>query len=82
MQVSIPVGILIIIFIWSLPVAEVWLIARFIEWQEKRKRTFGGVVVGKGFAVRLDKLKNSRQIKEVSADGSREVTIGYHEEGI
>lgn len=38
MQVSIPVGIFIMACIWSLPVLEVYLIHRFIKWQEWRKR--------------------------------------------
>lgn len=113
MHVSIPVGIFIIACIWSLPVLEVWLITKLIKWQDLRKRTFAGVVVGKGFAVRLkgredfwgdaesdvirdkqmaaDKIHNTRlndylnskvkTIKEVSPDGSRELTLGYEKEG-
>lgn len=113
MQVSIPVGIFIMACIWSLPVLEVYLIHRFIKWQEFRKRTFAGIVVGKDFAVRLkgredfwgdaesdvildkkmaaNKIHNTilndylnskvKTIKQVSPDGSRELTLGYEKEG-
>lgn len=76
MQVSIPVGIFIIACIWSLPVLEVWLIGRFIEWQDRRKIL--AFIPGN---KELAKIMNSKTIKQVSPDGSRELTLGYEKEG-
>lgn len=36
MQVSLPVGILIIAVVWSMPVGIVYLVHRFMKWQEWR----------------------------------------------
>lgn len=112
MTVSLSVGILIIAVVWSLPVLEVWLITKFIKWQEFRKRTFAGIEVSQEYLDRLNdrddfwgdgddrvvnmqneinKIHNTRlndylnskvkTIKQLSPDGSRELTLGYEKEG-
>jgi len=77
MQVSVPVGIIIIAFIWSLPVGIVYLVHRFMKWQDSRKKL--AVVAGMGELEKI--IGNSKTIEEVSRDGSRKLTLGYSKEG-
>lgn len=70
-------GVLIIFAALSSPVWVVLGVIKFIQWQEFKKRTYGGVQVSQEF---LDRL-NGKTIKQVSPDGSRELTLGYQKEG-
>jgi len=69
--------ILIVIAALTSPVWVVYLTIKFIEWQDRRKQTFGGIKVSKEWADRLKAAK----IKELSRDGSRELTLGHEKEG-
>lgn len=53
-------------------------VVRFIEWRDKRKKTFGGLEVSQQW---LDRLHNVKTIKQRSPDGTRELTLGYLKEG-
>lgn len=78
MHVSIPVGILIMLVIWSSPVLVVYLVHRLIKWQEFRAEQNKPFIPHMGNKIEFSKYKT---IKQVSSDGSRELTLGYEKEG-
>lgn len=76
MTVSVSVGILIIAVVWSMPVGIAYLVYRFIKWQESKKIL--AFVPGN---KELAEIMKGKTLKQVSLDGSRELTLGYEKEG-
>lgn len=78
MHVSIPVGILIMLLIWSSPVLVVYLVHRFVKYREFIAEQNKLFIPHMGSKIEFSKYKT---IKQVSPDGSRELTMGYEKEG-
>jgi hypothetical protein len=53
MHVNMFVGIVIIVACFSSPVAVVYLMSKFMDWQDRRNKTIGEVKVSPQFIKRL-----------------------------